>query len=273
MVLLSGLAFMACKKNNETEEPPPTPTCEIVPNDTLMITYPCDGQTGFMGERFTWQFGAVGAQLPGVVEIHIKKLDPPSGLFNNYYWNDQDNPKAFTILEGTPFALQANTRYEWHMSLRHDGNGLYYNTPKQTFVTGATGLNVPTFFNRLAGTFAVKDTFFERKQVWTSPSTYYFEDQPPVAFPDNTITIETIPGENIFISGADTVTYMNLRIGPADTYKISVNDKGNIFWSNGTYYTSNTLSGNIYGDSIACTFRSASNMSNIFHGHHYRGRR
>ncbi|MDX1911425.1 MAG: hypothetical protein SFV22_08075 [Saprospiraceae bacterium] len=274
LALLLGLSLTACKKNNDPEDlPPPTPTCEVIENDTLMILYPCNGQTGFTGDRFTWQFGPMGAQLPGIVELRIKKLDPPFGIYNEYNWNDQNNPKAFTTLSGTPFALQANTRYEWYMSLRHDGNGLYYHTPKQTFVTGETGFNIPVSFNKFPGTYAVTDTFFERVQVWTSPSSWYLEDRPPVAQSDKVITIESIPNENIFISGIDTITYMNLRIGPNDTYKISINDKGSIFWSNGTYYTSNTLSGHILGDSIACTLRSSSNMSGIFSGHHFRGRR
>ncbi|MBK6995283.1 MAG: hypothetical protein IPH31_10270 [Lewinellaceae bacterium] len=70
------LILNACQKSAEplTIDPPPI-SCEIVPNDTLMITYPCDGQINFIPDSFSWKFGVIGEQLEGFVEhIYLSQI-------------------------------------------------------------------------------------------------------------------------------------------------------------------------------------------------------
>ena len=271
------LIVSACHKTVEppttTTTPTPTPTCEIIANDTLMILYPCDGQTDFIPDSFSWQFGVVGAKLEGFVELHINKADPPYGLYSGFDWSDLGTPKADTTLTGAEIALLPYTTYEWFMVLRHDGNGLYYTTPKQTFTTGETGFSLPTVFQSFAGTFAVQDTFYERIQVWDSQSTYHLEDMPPVHIGSNTVTVETIPGEAIKLNNQDTITYVLIRIGQEDPFTVRINHEGSFYWSDGNYYSPTSVSGQVFGDSIVCIKNRTASMIGTYSGHAFKGKR
>jgi len=268
------LILNACQKSAEplTIDPPPI-SCEIVPNDTLMITYPCDGQINFIPDSFSWKFGVIGEQLEGFVELHISKPNQPYGLYSGFGWSDLGNPKEKTSLTGAAIALLANTKYEWFMVLRHDGNNLYYKTSIQTFTTGGTGFTLPTVFQTFAGTYAVQDTFKERIQVWDTQHTYHLEDLPPVAFPSTTVTLESIPGEIFTLSGQDTVTYIMVGIGQEAPNKVRINHNGIFQWSDGNYYTPTSISGKVIGDSIVCYKTRSSNMVGTFSSHAYKGKR
>lgn len=247
LALITIILFMACKKTEPIIEPE-NPTCITYTNDTLMLLYPCDGQTDFTPDRFEWKTGTKGQALDGFIELWIKKVDSPFGLYSQYYWSTED--RSITSMTGDTLELLPNTNYEWYMAIRHDGNGLYFRTHKQTFVTGATNTHLPTVFQSYAGKYMVSDTFFQRSIVFTSSSQFHLELQPPIPKANTTLHFSIIPDEPITLYNQDTITHMHLSIGSGPAYTVSVNHKGAFYWSDGNYYTPSYVAGNIRNDSI-----------------------
>jgi hypothetical protein len=263
------MGLVACKKNNDT-----IPDCEVVPNDTLMLTYPCDGQTDFDEENFSWQFGAVGKQLAGTVEIHVKSAGTSFWTHSSAVWHQMNDANAQTSITESPIELLSHTTYEWYIVMRNDNEGLYFITPVRTFTTGDTGLDLPAVFQSFAGNFTVQDTFYEKIQVWDTQHTYHYEDVPPASRGTTTLALALIAGENYSITNDEAVTHMHLRIGQ-DTlpYRVEITSRGEFSWTDGSYHSPMSIIGAVIGDSIVCSLTRRNNMSPVYWSHSYKGKR
>lgn len=129
------------------------------------------------------------------------------------------------------------------MTLRHDGNGLQFKTPKQTFTTGNTGYQLPVIHQSFAGKFLVQDSITGREKVYESLNTWHYVDLVPSSNGTKTVTLETISGAIIYTYNSDTLTTMRLRIGSTDNVVVNMNHKGSFYWSDNNYYTPTSIAG------------------------------
>lgn len=263
------IALVACKKDHDT-----VPDCEVVQNDTLMLTYPCDGQSDFNGGNFSWQFGAVGKQLTGTVEIHVTAADNLFWTHSSAVWHEMNYANAQTSLPESPLELMSHTTYRWYIVMRNDDEGLYFTTPVRTFTTGEMDLDLPAIFQSFSGAFSVQDTFYEKIQVWDTQHTFHYEDLPPAPRGVTTLNLMPITGEGFSMYDGKTVTHMNLRIGQ-DTlpYRVQINSRGEFSWTDGSYHAPMSILGTIIGDSIICSLTRRNNMSPVYWSHSYKGKR
>jgi hypothetical protein len=225
-------------------------------------------------ENFSWQFGAVGKQLAGSVEIYVKSPGTSYWTQSSAVWHEMNDANAQTSITESPIELLSHTTYEWFIVMRNDDEGLYFITPVRTFTTGDTGLDLPAVFQSFAGDFTVQDTFYEKIQVWDTQHTYHYEDVPPASRGTTTLALALIAGENYSITNDEAVTHMHLRIGQ-DTlpYRVEITSRGEFSWTDGSYHSPMSIIGAVIGDSIVCSLTRRNNMSPVYWSHSYKGKR
>jgi len=271
LLLLGIILLPSCKKVNDPELDPDPNTCVSTMSNTLTLLYPCDGAVGVIPDSFSWAFGSVGTTLAGFVELNINKVEPPAGLYSSYHWSGFDEARTKGSVDAAQFPLLANTTYEWYMALRHDGNGLQFKTPKQTFTTGNTGYQLPVIHQSFAGKFLVQDSITGREKVYESLNTWHYVDLVPSSNGTKTVTLETISGAIIYTYNSDTLTTMRLRIGSTDNVVVNMNHKGSFYWSDNNYYTPTSIAGRVMGDSIAFSKTRYNYNEPTYSGHKYTG--
>jgi hypothetical protein len=273
LLLKSCLIFLAaaqvcCEKN---DPPPESENCDPAHlNDTLTLLYPCDGQTDVRGDSFVWE-----ATIPmqGVFElfVHISpNFENTSAIYSNHNWLFSDQTVRKYVHDNLP--LRPHTRYYWYMRRRHDGNGLMFTTPVQSFVTGDTPFALPTVFqNKFAGKFTVQDTLVNQSCDYINgPSNPCVSNYMETLQGAKTFQLIHQPDQPIHHFASDTVTKMLLQ-GPRGEYLVSINTKGEFNWSNGTYYTFHRVNGRVSGDNIHLTDLSGSTQAYVYSGSKYGG--
>ncbi len=129
----------------------------------------------------------------------------------------------------------------------------------------------PSIFQVFEGNFLAQDTAVQRAIVWDSQFSNHLEILPPVANGIKKISLDLIPEQAIEVYNQDTTTLMLLSIEAGDSYKVSINQKGEFTWSDGTYIAPLSITGFVIGDSIRFSAIRFNGFSGEYSGNNYLG--
>ena len=128
-------------------------------------------------------------------------------------------------------------------------------------------------FPDFSGKFLVQDTFYQRLIVFDSPSSSHLDVLPPAPQTDKIIQLEKIPNDTLQFYNNDTTAQMLLIVNLADSFKVSINQRGEVYWSDNAYFSPETVDGSVFKDSISLTIGRFNNYNGEYARNKYTGKR
>jgi hypothetical protein len=87
------------------------------------------------------------------------------------------------------------------------------------------------------------------------------------------IQLEKIPNDTLKFYNSDTTAQMLLIVNLADSFKVSINQRGEVYWSDNSYFAPFTVGGTVFKDSISLSIGRFNTYNGEYFKHNYTGKR